>query len=96
MVKKINPDRVLNSYRDLYEKKEQTDSTIISGDHAEFHVHKTHTLVSTDHFKSLVSSNLSECVNSKIMLKNIHSIELRKILHYVYGFEIELECGNVI
>ena len=30
------------------------------------------------------------------MLKNIHSIELRKILHYVYGFEIELECGNVV
>lgn len=53
-------------------------------------------LVCSDYFKSLISSNLSESVNSKITLKNINSIELTKILDYVYGFDIKLECDNVI
>ena len=53
-------------------------------------------LVSSDYFKSLISSNLSECTNSKITLKNMHSIELRKILDYVYGFEIKLDSDDVI
>lgn len=53
-------------------------------------------LVCSDYFKSLILSNLSEWVNSKITLKNIHSIELTKILDYVYGFDIKLECDNVI
>ena len=74
--KKVDPEWVLNSYRDLYEKKEHTDLIVVSGDSTEFNVHRTHMLVSSDYFKSLISSNLSECTNGKITLKNIHSIEL--------------------
>ena len=94
--KKIDPEGVLSSYRELYEKKEYTDFTIVSGDNIEFNVHKTHMLVSSDYFKSLISSNLSECTDRKITLKNIHSIELRKVLDYVYGIEVKLECKSVI
>ena len=94
--KKVDPEWVLNSYRDLYEKKVCTDFIVVSGDNIEFNVHRTHMLVSSDYFKSLILSNLSECANSKITLKNIHSIELGKILDYVYGIEVRLECESVI
>ena len=94
--KKIDPEGVLSSYRELYEKKEYTDFTIVSGDNIEFNVHNTHMLVSSDYFKSLISSNLSECTDRKITLKNIHSIELRKVLDYIYGIEVKLECKSVI
>ena len=92
----IDADDFLYFYQELYENQLFTDFTIITNDGGIFNVHKSVLYFSCSYFKTLFLSKTKENIQNKIHFQNICAAQMDLLLHYTYGYEIEIVDDNLL